>query len=364
MALISRQAPLQAGVSLVEVMISMTIGLVILLAIISMLASSSRTQKEMDQASQIVGNGNFAINELYDNLRNAGYFGHYFFNAQSYSGAALPDPCDVSDHAALLNALAMPVQGYAPASLTTRVDFTGTDCAALLTSANLQPGSDVLVLRRADTVALTGAYVANEIYLQSNVLIAGLRKNDAITHTVQNNAVSAGSVAITQLDGSPAEIRKLHVDLYFVAPCSVGSGAGGICTSGDDTIPTLKRLELSVSGGATAMVVTPLAEGVEYMKLLYGIDNNPSTVDSATGLIGDGNPDTFVAAPVLTEWRSVIAVQVHLLVRSPESALDHVDNKSYLLAGNAIAARNDAFKRHVFSSEVRLVNLAGPRSTE
>ncbi|MBF0179028.1 MAG: PilW family protein [Magnetococcales bacterium] len=356
-----------AGFSLVEVMISLSIGLVILMAIIAMLANSSRSQKDLDQSGQMLLNGHFAINELYDDLRNAGYFGTYFFNSQTYSGTPPPDPCNTTDHADLLDAMAMPVHGYRPATLNDVVDFSATSCSALLTAANQQPGSDILVVRRVETQPLTGAGDIGVIYLQANVTQAGILKNGAITHSIQDGTVTAGSATITQLDGSAAVIRKYWVHVYFVAPCSSGSGTNGVCASGDDTIPTLKRLELSVNGTTTAMVITPLAEGVEAMKLKYGFDylTGIANLKDQTSLDGDGIPDTVATAPASSAlWNAVAAVQVHLLVRTPESDAGQVDDKTYTLGDDSLGPFNDGFKRHLFSSEVRLINLAGPRSVE
>ncbi|MBF0294854.1 MAG: PilW family protein [Magnetococcales bacterium] len=360
-----------AGFSLVEVMISLSIGLVILMGIISMLANSSRSQKDLDQAGQMLLNGHFAVNELYDDLRNAGYFGTHFFNSQTYPGTSAPDPCNTTDHADLLYAMAMPVHGYRPASLNDVVDFSATSCAALLTAANQQPGSDIVVVRRVETQPLTGAGETGVIYLQANVTQAGILKNGAITHSIQDGTVTAGSATITKLDGTAAEIRKYRVHVYFVAPCSSGSGANGVCAAGDDTIPTLKRLELSVDGGVTTMIIIPLAEGVEAMKLKYGLDLVAGIVNlkDQTGLDGDGIPEPPFAttATPWSQWNSVVAVQVYLLVRTPQSDTGQVDDKTYTLGDDIFGpftGNNQYYKRHLFSSEVRLVNLAGPRSVE
>lgn len=364
---VNRPKPIRryGGFSLVEVLVSMTIGLVILLGVISMLATSSKSQRDLDQSSNIMENGFFAINLLFEDLRLAGFYGHYYFNALAVP-AALPDPCIINDAATLEAGMALPVQGYNATNITTRANVTATTCFTwFLADANVQPGSDILVVRRADTAVFTGTPVEdNDVYLQSNVLTAA----------IQYGSTSA-NVPTTQVDGaaptffkrngaaiSPADTRRYHLAIYFVAPCSVGTGTNGVCTGSDDTIPTLKQLELTSVSGVTSLVITPLAEGVEYMKLLYGIDTTPATVNAATGLVGDGEPDTYIAAPVLAQWSSVTSVQVHLLVRAPQVTSNHVDDKSYQLAGITIPAINDGFRRHVFSSEVRLVNLSGPRS--
>ncbi len=356
----------QSGFSLVELMVSMAIGLVILLAIISMLVTSSRTQKELQSSSDIEENGSYSINTLYEELRHTGYFGHYFQSTPT-TPATLPDPCAI-DATSLLSAIALPIQGYRATSKTSRPDISSTSCqTSYLPNANLQPGSDIIVMRRADTAVLSGTPVTNEVYLQANVTTAAIQFGSS-TANVPSTTADGGVVSINKRNGatvSAADTRKLHVTLFFVAPCSVGSGTNGICTSSDDTIPTLKRLDLTAASGATAMVITPVAEGVEFMKVLYGIDTDTAT-NSQTGMVGSGVPSTYSNAPTLSQWTSVMSVQAWLLVRTLSQSAGQSDNKSYTLADITLTATdlNTAYRRHLFSSEVRLTNLAGPRSLE
>ncbi|MBF0271888.1 MAG: PilW family protein [Magnetococcales bacterium] len=356
----------QAGLSLIEVMIAMSIGLVVLLAVISMLSTSNRSRQELDQSAQLIENGQYAIQVLYEDLRHAGFFGHYHAGGLT-TPASLPDPCETDDANALLTALALPLQGYSSTGITNRADVSATSCAAtVLSPDNLKPGSDLLVIRRADTAILAGVPTSGEVYLQANVTTAAIQFGSA-TANVPTTTADGGSVTLTQRNGatvSPANTRRLHVRVYFVAPCSKGSGASGICAAGDDTIPTLKRLDLEASGGVRAMAITPLAEGVEILKVRYGLDTTPSTTDPATGLIGDGIPDTWSTAPTLAQWSSVVSVQVHVLTRAPNTSTGQIDNKSYQVGPLTVAASGDGYRRHLFSTEVRPTNLAGPRSMQ
>ena len=109
--------------------------------------------------------------------------------------------------------------------------------------------------------------------------------------------------------------------IYFVAPCS-SPASGTTCTGSSDDggtpIPTLKRLELSSSG----FTVSSVAEGVEMMKVQYGIDDSPSTTNTSTGKIGDGVPDSYVSAPSLAQFANAVSVRVDLLVRNPEKTTE------------------------------------------
>ncbi len=62
-----------------------------------------------------------------------------------------------------------------------------------------------------------------------------------------------------------------------------------------------------------------------------------------------------------------MTAQLHVLAQSPEPSPGYIDSKTYLLgrdaAGNPISVgpKNDAFRRHVYTSMVRIVNPAGRR---
>jgi len=70
---------------------------------------------------------------------------------------------------------------------------------------------------------------------------------------------------------------------------------------------------------------------------------------------------------------NVVAVKLYALVRSRDATPGHTDDRTYCLGGydsdgscpaaNTIAAANDSYKRHVFTTSVRLTNVSGRRET-
>jgi type IV pilus assembly protein PilW len=89
-------------------------------------------------------------------------------------------------------------------------------------------------------------------------------------------------------------------------------------------------------------------------------------------------PDEFIrctdAVPcTAAQLANVVAVKLYVLARSRDTTPGYTDTKSYCLgepnadgscpAANAIAAANDQYKRHAFSTSVRLINISGRRET-
>ena len=91
--------PRQRGYSITELMVSITIGLIILAALVTVFAGNSRERGEIERANQQTENGRYALQVLDEDLRDAGYLAS--FNPGTVAGpnpqlvvpATLPDPC-------------------------------------------------------------------------------------------------------------------------------------------------------------------------------------------------------------------------------------------------------------------------------
>ena len=340
----------QIGLTLVELMISMAIGLILMAGIATLIAQQSATRTELDRTSRQTENGRYALTLLQDDLQHAGFYGQY---ASEFAAlTVLPDPCDAS--AAMISAaLAMPLQGYdapntVPALLST-----------CLLDANHIPGTDILVMRRleaSDTLPTLNTLEAGQIYVQTTPIakvIALGPDPTPLTPSVYNLLKQDGVTA--------AELRKYVEHIYFLSPCNIYAAGAATCTSTADNgrpVPTMKRLEMTLVGGVTTMVTVPLVEGVENMQFDYGIDNT-----GVSGAMGDGTPTApFVTAPTVADWPNVMAVQVNLLVRTSDPSGGHVDRKKYKLGvAGTLGPFLDDYKRHAYSANVRVINLGGQR---
>lgn len=330
----------QAGLSLLEMMIAMTISLFLLVGLAGIFANSSRTQNELTKTARQIEDGRFAISLIADDLSLAGYYGYYYWPT---APSALVDPCETTDLNVVRSGISLPVQGY---------DSAGSSPLSCLGSANFQAGTDVLVVRRADSkTTATGSLAANDVYLQAN----------SDTTNGANPIVAAGAAGNFTLllkdNATAAPIRKFHVRTYFISPCSVGDGTGGACTAtsdGGNPIPTLKRMELVVdSGGSRVLETVPLVEGVENMQVDYGVDTD-----------SDGAQENWLTTPAaVADWGNVVSVRVTLLVRNVEKTPGYTDPKTYTLGAAGTVTPGGNYKRHVYQTVVRLVNPSSRRET-
>lgn len=337
-----RSRSAQRGITLVEWMVSITIGLVLVTGLLVLFAQQSQTQNELQKSSRQIENGRYAMQLLREDIQLAGYYGEFSRVSDLTVPTVLPDPCATAA-VDLSSALALPVQGY---------DAPTTTLPCGIATANHADGTDILVVRHADTAVVSGNLTAGQTYLQSGI------KNQALNFVIDQAAgmTLPATFDLKKNNGTAGAVRKYLVHVYYVSPCSVPTN-GATCSAantddGGVSVPTLKRLELSVDGGVARFSNASLVEGVENMQIDYGFD--------ATA---DGAPDAYATtATVVADWANVMALRIHLLARNNERSAGYTDSKTYNLGlAGATAASNDAFKRHVFSQLIRVVNPSSRR---
>ncbi|HEX8011781.1 MAG TPA: PilW family protein [Casimicrobiaceae bacterium] len=335
----------QRGLSLIELMVAITISVILLFGLAVLFVADSRGFSENEKSSQQIENGRYAMAILSASIRHAGFYGevadvtNLTLTPQITLPAILPDPC-VTDLASLRAALPLAVQG---------VDAPGAVPGCL---PDHVAGTDVLVVRRANTTTIPAASaVANAYYTQTGFCATQLPVF----------LIAQSGFTLQQKDcASAAPIRQYHVEIYFVSPCSIPTGPNGTCKNTDPAVPTLKRLELRPAGdatcplfAATSWCLVPLVEGIENLQIEYGLDTT-----------GEGSPDTYKTEPASTaEWAQVMTMRLHVLARNVDQTTGFTDTKTYQLGKNADGTDYNvtpggAYKRHAYKGVVRVTNVS------
>jgi type IV pilus assembly protein PilW len=336
------------GYTIVELMVAITISLVVLSALVTMFAASSRERRAIERANQQTDDGQYALQLLSDDLRNAGYLATFnpgafgAPNSQLVVPTTIPNPC-LTTAAALNSALLVPVQGY----------DNGANAPACL--ADLRAGTDILVVRRTSTCSVGSAgcdpQVGGDAYLQAS--------GCATEFTANNFYVLDTNVAALNLHlkdcATVAPIYQYRTHIYFVAN---NDQAG-------DGIPTLKRAEL----GPGAFNIVPLVEGIDNLQIEYGLDTTAPTTGSPAVYTADPNTYTGCAPAVcVSYWGNVVEVKLNLLTRDLTASQGYRDTKTYTLglnaagAANTVGPFNDGFHRHIYYTVARVNNIAGRNS--
>ncbi|MNN01205.1 hypothetical protein D3C81_1138160 [compost metagenome] len=328
----------------------------------------------MVKTNALIENGRFAIQVVQADLMHAGFWNGYI--PQFDDLTAIDIPSDVPDGipapcAAFstwtaqdkTNLLGIPVQAYAgvPAG-----------CNAIVTDK--KGSTDVLVVRHADTCVAGAANCAGDtsgpVYFQASF---------CSSETGSNYVLDTTGFSLHQRDCvTNAEKRRYVSSLYYVRNYAVAPGDG---------VPTLMRSEFG-SGSAAGnqqQAAVPLIEGIEGFAVTLGVDDISDSgepvdysaavnwADSATRTSptnrGDGTPDgNFIrcseAAPCTREQlMNAVVAKIDVLVRSRDATPGYTSGKTYSLGGTTYGPFADNYKRHVFSTTVRLNNVSARRVT-
>lgn len=381
----------QAGFTLVELMVSMVIGLFIVLALLTLLINVNRNNSEMTKTNRVIENGRFALQILEADVAHGGFWGGFVPQFDDLTSAAVPadvpaavpDPClglaswDPAYQASLIG---IPVQSYEIPAVVPNP--TVPVCGTLV--ANPQPNTDVLVVRHVEPCAAgvdTGctAPTAADVYFQIP------RCTNTASANYTTTTFTLGTPATTSLKPlfkrdcvTPADPFKFMSNLYYIRNYAVTAGDG---------VPTLMRSQFAAGAQQSAEA---LIEGIQAFRVEIGIDSvsdsgaavtytsavhwaNPAILTSPTNR-GDGVPESYIrcttASPcTAAQLMNAVAVKIYVLVRSETKSPGYTDDKSYCLASSCPTAAdrvgpfNDSYKRHLFTQTVRLVNVSGRRET-
>lgn len=342
-----------AGVSLVELMIAMLLGLIILAGLVTLFANSSRSREEIERSSRQIENGRYAMELLSEELRLAGFYGELNVNPLAVP-LVLQDPCS-TDPTVWTTAVPLHVQGY---------DNGAGLPACILAAANIKPNTDVIVIRRAATCEAGSpgctAFNASSPYVQ----VSKCSTEQAGTPFVLNTGGSGVHTLRLRNCATTAGRRQYFVRVYFV---STDNGAVPPVA-----IPTLKRLDFDGLG----FTATPLVEGIEELNFEYGIDWRGPL---GPGDPPDGRPEGYTADPNIytdvgcttcgnpgVNWANVVTARVSLLARNIDPSPGYNDLKSYNLgrdSGNfeIVVTPGGPYRRHAYSGLVRVINAAERR---
>ena len=334
----------QGGFSLIELMVSITLGLLVMAGVLALYVDLTRSNAELAKMNRQIENGRFVMQLLQHELWHAGFWDTHMPSSPSISPPAeVPNPCvafSTWDAGYVSDMFLIPVQGYAAGNALP------VECSGIVT--NPQPDSDVLVIRYAST-CVAGAvgcedYDEAKLYLQ-NQMCGDAGHANYVASAEDTPVLGAPGMTVYKKNCTTvADRRKLRVSMFYVRNYSVAAGDG---------IPTFMRADFDKSGGDVIMQsAQPVIEGVQSVKFEYGRD-----------LDDDGVADVFDDCALCTalDWANVVAVQVHVLARNLEASSGHADNKTYRLGSITLGPFNDGFTRHVYTGYVHLVNQAGRR---
>lgn len=290
----------ESGLSLVELMVSLTIGLILMVGVGYVYMGTRASFKQQDALARMQENARYVFEVLSNDLRMTGFAGSLCGLAESEVDNKLDAGQWYGD------VFGLPVKGYENAS-----------SSAPGVSATVYAG-DALHILHADS---TSEYVVSADTAPGAVMTFDAGANPANGDVVATGCGNAKPRAAFAMNGkvnglattimAKSRIYPLVANLYYIRLRDTGSAI----SSGNP--PALYR---KTGAGATEELV----EGIEDMQIEYGVDTSSPAVCSNN----DGGVDAYVkaddvestvpCASAAEDWKKVLSVRVKLTMRSTE----------------------------------------------
>ncbi|MEM6640264.1 MAG: PilW family protein [Pseudomonadota bacterium] len=292
-------ANLQRGLSLVELLVSLTIGLILIGGALTVYINGRATYTLNESIARMQENAAFAIKFIEDDVRLAGLWGTHTELA-AVSGRAGNSPVSTTpandcnaDWSIRLTDYVEGSNNAAPADWTCLGDVLAQ--------------TDVLAIRHVDPNPVdTADLQTGRLYVRSSLQPRG--------QVFLGDDEPAGFSADAR--NYPLEARA-----YYVTPTSVASDSDNRWT-----VPALRRIDLVSGGAAPILTDQEIVTGVEQFQVQFGIRAQNAPIGGAAAYV---NPDSVLLDPAA--GNEIVSVRVWVLVRAERPELDYEDAASYTL---------------------------------
>ena len=318
-----RPRPLAEGVSLIELLVALTIGLVMMVGAVTVYLKARDTYAASESTARLQETARYALNAIESDLRMANFWGLHnradFVSANTAStfpacGTITNWATDVANYVAGNN------NGYA------------LSCAA--SGGGATSNTDVLITRHASAVRLSPQSPTIATPYRTHVLVVSSRTAAEIFVPEDLSGAIPTGYATSDPTGAPplADTRQMTVNAYYVSrDSSVATG-----------YPALRRKVLIAGPAISDEEVIP---GVEDLQFQIGVDTT-----------GDANADLFVNPGSVPAGGLPVSVRVWLRIRAQDIDVAHKDTQAYTYADQSIPAPGDMYRRLLISKTIQLRN--------
>ena len=331
---------LQKGLSLVELMISLTVGSVITAGVVQLFSANSDTYGVMMGQSRMQESARFSLDFIGRDIYKAGYFGCFSSNEQLHWTAAdgddIPYEFDLRSGLEGYNA-SVADRSWIPGldDLPTTVGATNTNVfedGTGINTDNIVSGTDVITIRslsQQDVETRLEEELVNatddiEVVKPDDGIELGINEGDLamihdcekatifqvtdiqvedlggtveidIKHEVDDEGVSWDNsfarLALKNSFGTDAYVSAIETNTYFIAP---GQGENN---SGDAPLSLWRK------SGTTSPV--ELVEGIENLQILYGVSDDDDLI-----------PNQYVSSINDVSLKNVVTIRVTVIANS------------------------------------------------
>ncbi|WP_421286149.1 PilW family protein [Aeromonas veronii] len=318
------------GFTLVEWLVAMLLGLFLLAGVFTVFVMSRSSSEDAFDQSELQENGRLAIRLISQDIKWAGFFGAYTGQSTQVgpsltlsAGSIVPASSDCLDERSVgsLPSNAGPIRGLWVSRVSTTKGLAGFAC---ILAADRVANSDVISIKRlvGRPIPASEGLDTNRFYMATNSQEARVIKGSETRPLFGAN--------------NESQIWEYQHYIYYL--------------SQEDGIPVLRKRYLTVNGGSS-LIGGAMAEGVEHMVLMYGVDDS---------LIPDGRIDRYMSTDQMTTQRwnegRVLGARLFLLIRAVRESSRYKNNNSYQLGNITVNGGGDGYRRLLLESSIALRN--------
>lgn len=300
----------QAGVTLIELMVSITIGVVILGAILAVFSATSSTGKQSETATRMSEDAAVAMNYMAGYIRMAGY-----------SVPRINAPANTA------------IVGTATLEVTDS-NFSGAGvrgCDMGFTNVSATPTSSLSCKTSGTDTSAISIRFEGDVYNTAPVGTPAINPSDCLNQSVSASTTSSYDSTLYPL-----------IETRFFVKTGTNSGVPELFCAGN---------------GSGTFVPQPIMQYVESLSLTYGVADNGSS-RLVTSYLGAAGVDAAMSGvPVDQLWARVVSVKICLVMRSEMP--DQNAPGSYINCAGSRVASPDRFLRRAFKSVVTVRNRGG-----
>jgi type IV pilus assembly protein PilW len=308
------------GFSLVELMVSMAMGLFLVGGALTIYVQGRATHEVNSKVAELQDNARLALDLMSRDVLLSDYWARTDEPAaisRRTGDAANPMPAGLEPandcYAGYYLNVEVPVDGANDDQIG-----AGNRFSACVADAAREADTDILVVRHVSaTETPRAALVDDTVYLISNPVTGSL--------FVGGQPLPAGYAA-------DDPVNELVANAYYIGPSST-AGAG---------VPSLRRMTLT---NGPALSDEELVPGVEDLQVQLGIDTD-----------ADGSVNSYLSpgSPALAGAR-IVAVRLWLRLRAEKPEVGFTDGATYEYAGRSVEPA-DSLRRLVVSTTIQLRN--------
>jgi type IV pilus assembly protein PilW len=330
----------QAGLSLIELMISITLGLVLMAGVVQMFVSSKTVFTTQQSMSRIQETGRLAIEFLSRDIRMAGFYGCFRPNPAEATRKLQNDTLAIDS---LYSNFGEAIRGYASKDALTATE------RAYLTSADLEANTNVLVLRAASPspriINALNTDTTIQVYSTQPTVgncVDGMCINDA---AVVSDCFRARVFKVKALTATGSNLTIEHPDNWSVNTDRTASYASG------EVLPMNTTSYFIATGASGAPSLWQKLNQKDAVEVLEG-------VEKITYKFSTEKNATYQEAAAITNWAEVNSVRIFVVARSIENNAVP-EPQPYVIDGvTTTPVTPDRYMRQVFTATVGLRSRA------